>query len=83
MAKPPLKEIYIAALTHSGTAAVVDGRSSKYVTLADSKDDERFYFVGKSGSLRSGRTVTESYPVDPHLKSMLKKYYTKKIAPGA
>lgn len=58
MPKPTLQQRLVDALIASGRATLVDGRSSKYVTLR--RADGLLFFVGRNGALRYGKTVTAS-----------------------
>lgn len=46
----------------------VGSRSSRYVVLT--RDEISFYYVGKGGALRKGRTIASSFPMD-HMKAEL------------
>lgn len=68
-----LKDRYIAALIERGHC-LVTSKTGKYTTLTRASDGEgrmTFYFVGRSGALRAGRTVTESIPVSDRFKEAL------------
>jgi hypothetical protein len=64
----------VAALTARGET-LVPGRSTKYTVLTRTKRDTGeslgFYFVGRAGALRVGRTVTESIPVPEAVRARL------------
>jgi hypothetical protein len=64
----------VAALTARGET-LVPGRSTKYTVLTRTKRDTGeslgFYFVGRAGALRFGRTVTESIPVPVSIRKRL------------
>jgi hypothetical protein len=61
-----IRDRLVAALTAQGET-LVPGRSSKYIVLTRTSRETGqkigFYFVGRAGALRFGRTVTESIPV--------------------
>ncbi len=67
MAKKTLQERFIAALTAERYERVKE--THKYVVFR--RDAEYYYYVGKSGSLRFGRTVTSSIPVRNSFKAVL------------
>lgn len=54
-----IREKLVAGLTKRGSQ-VVDNRSKKYVSLSVPGEPDHFYFVGKAGALRSGRTIADS-----------------------
>jgi hypothetical protein len=64
----------VAALTAQGETLVPE-RSTKYTVLTRTKRDTGeslgFYFVGRAGALRVGRTVTESSPVPATIRRRL------------
>jgi hypothetical protein len=67
MPKQTLQQRYVVALEARG-AKIVSGKSRKYVTLAHTGN---VYYVGKAGSVRRGRTYTESVPISDRLKTSL------------
>lgn len=74
-----IKQRLIAGLTARGFRQV-PSKSRKFETFT--KDSENFYFVGKSGALRRGRTCTASVPADRFKNELLckeaeKAYYLK------
>lgn len=75
MAKRTLQQRFVSALLARGETEVK--RTSRYVVLTDqlttrSGPDNPFYFyVGRSGGLRQGRTVALSFPVSEKFKSSL------------
>lgn len=60
MKKQTKSEKIIAALEVFGCKRV-EGRTNKYVQLARPNKPGHFYFVGRNGSLREGRTVSSSF----------------------
>lgn len=68
MAKQTLQERFIAALVKKGLKEVK--RTTKYVVF-DRNDKATFYYVGKSGALRVGRTVSTSIPASIDTKYRL------------
>ena len=69
MAKPTLQQRLVDALIASGRGTPVTSRSRKYVTLK--RPDGGFYFVGKAGALRFGKTVTDSMAAPDEFKQRL------------
>lgn len=69
MAKPTLQQRLVEALVASGRGAPVESRSRKYITLK--RPDGRFFYVGKAGALRFGRTVSESMAAPDEFKQRL------------
>lgn len=59
----------ITALTVKGERRIDDHVSRKYVVFT--RADGGFYFIGKSGALRFGMTVTSSIPVSSRVKLAL------------
>lgn len=66
MAKPTRQELLCAFLTTKKGLKEVHGKTSKYRVFA--RKDGEFYFVGKNGSLRVGRNVSESVSLTPNPK---------------
>jgi hypothetical protein len=64
----------VAALIARGES-LVPKRSTKYTVLTRTRRDTGeslgFYFVGRAGALRVGRTVTESIPVPATIRRRL------------
>lgn len=48
---------------------VVEHRSTRFIAMT--KDNETFYFIGKSGALRRGRNVTDSRPIENAKQKLL------------
>lgn len=64
-----MREKFLVALKARG-ATEVDNRHSKFVKLTR-PSGEKFYFVGKSGSLRIGANVRTSVPASDDFKKRL------------
>jgi hypothetical protein len=64
----------VAALT-ARSETLVPGRSSNYTVLTRTSHETGqkigFYFVGRAGALRVGRTATESIPVPAAVRARL------------
>ena len=69
MARITLQQRLVDALVATGRGTLVESRSRKYVTLK--RPDGSFYFVGKAGALRFGKTVTASIAVPEDFKRRL------------
>ena len=69
MARITLQQRLIKALIATGRGMPVESRSRKYITLK--RPDGSFYFVGKAGALRFGKTVTASIAVPEDFKRRL------------
>jgi hypothetical protein len=67
--KPTLQQRLIDALIATGRGTVVDSRSRKYVTLK--RADGAFFYVGRNGALRYGRTVSASVAATDAFKQRL------------
>jgi hypothetical protein len=65
-----MRERFIEALKNRG-AEEVPSRSGKYVTLTRPNANGLFFFVGESGGLRTGKTVSRSAPVQDAYKKRL------------
>ena len=59
----------IEALIATGRGMPVESRSRKYITLK--RPDGSFYFVGKAGALRFGKTVSASMAAPEDFKRRL------------
>ena len=72
MAKATIREKLIEQLllTQSEVAPRSRKTTAKYVTFT-SNDPGVFYFVGKAGALRKGKTVTESYSLEGTVRDRL------------
>jgi hypothetical protein len=69
MPKPTLQQRLIEALIATGRGTRAQSRSRKYITLE--RPDGSFYFVGKAGALRFGKTVTASIAAPEDFKRRL------------
>jgi hypothetical protein len=69
MPKPTLQQRLIEALIATGRGTRVESRSRKYVTLK--RPDGSFYFVGRAGALRFGKTVTASMATPDEFRQRL------------
>ncbi|MBX6324333.1 MAG: hypothetical protein IRY94_21180 [Rhodospirillaceae bacterium] len=66
-----LHDRLVAGLEVHGWRVVEDARSTKYTVLTRDGGRGGFYYVGKAGALRVGRTVAESRPVPAALRARL------------
>jgi hypothetical protein len=69
MPKPTLQQRLIEALIATAGGTLVESRSRKYVTLK--RPDGSFYFVGKAGALRYGKTISTSIAAPEDFKRRL------------
>ncbi len=69
MPKPTLQQRLVGAIVASGRGTLIESRSRKYVTLK--RPDGGFYFVGKAGALRFGKTVSDSMAAPDEFKQRL------------
>jgi hypothetical protein len=69
MARITLQQRLIEALIATARGTLVESRSRKYVTLK--RPDGSFYFVGKAGALRFGKTVSASIAAPEDFKRRL------------
>ena len=69
MPKLTLQQRLVDALIASGRGAPVASRSRKYVTLK--RPDGSFFYVGKAGALRFGKTVSDSMAAPDEFKQRL------------
>ena len=69
MARITLQQRLVDALVATGRGTLVESRSRKYVTLK--RPDGGFYFVGKAGALRFGKTVSASMAAPEDFKRRL------------
>ncbi len=65
-----IRERLCAALEARGYTKV-ESRSRKYVTYTHADKPDRILFVGKSGALRAGKNVTESFAVETFKQKLL------------
>ena len=69
MPKPTLQQRLIDALITSGRGTLIESRSRKYVTLQ--RPDGSFFYVGKAGALRFGKSVSDSMAAPDEFKQRL------------
>ena len=69
MAKLTLQQRLVDALVATGRGAIIESRSRKYVTLK--RPDGSFFYVGKAGALRFGKTVADSVAAPDDFKKRL------------
>ena len=55
-----LRDQTIAGLLATGAAEVIPSPTSKYRTFRDHSRNDAYFFVGRSGALRYGETITGS-----------------------
>lgn len=65
-----IRDRYIKALTAQGEHELKNHKSRKYVVFTHHGFDG-YYFIGKSGALRYGPTVTNSWPMSSAAKAKL------------
>lgn len=75
MANATVHDRLVAALQRRGETVVSGSRSTRYTVLTRTRREtgERvgFYYVGKAGALRAGRTVADSHPVGADFRARL------------
>jgi len=69
MAKLTLQQRLIDALVASGRGTPVTSRSRRYLTLK--RPDGSFFYIGKAGALRFGKTVADSMAAPDEFKQRL------------
>ena len=69
MAKFTIQQSLVDALIASGRGTPVTSRSRKYVTLK--RPDGTFFYVGKAGALRFGKSVSDSMAAPDDFKKRL------------
>jgi hypothetical protein len=69
MPKPTLQQRLVDALVATGRGTMVQNRSRKHVTLK--RPDGSFFYVGKAGALRFGKTVSGSIAAPDDFKRRL------------
>jgi hypothetical protein len=69
MPKPTLQQRLVDALVATGRGTIVPSRSRKYVILK--RPDGSFFYVGKTGALRFGKSVNDSMPAPYDFKRRL------------
>ena len=65
-----LQERYITALQLRGSQ-IVPSRSGKYVIMTRPEKPGTFYFIGRAGAVRYGRTATQSFAAGDKWKAWL------------
>jgi hypothetical protein len=69
MPKTTLQQRLVDALVATGRGTIVPSRSRRYVTLE--RPDGSFFYVGKAGALRFGKTVSGSVAAPEDFKRRL------------
>jgi hypothetical protein len=69
MPKTTLQQRLVDALVATGRGTIIESRSRKYVTLK--RPDRTFFYVGKAGALRFGKTATDSVTAPDDFKRRL------------
>ncbi len=69
MPKTTLQQRLVDALVATGRGTIVPSRSRKYITLE--RPDKSFFYVGRNGAVRFGRTVTDSVAAPEDFKRRL------------
>ncbi len=69
MTKPTLQKRLVDVLVATGRGTIIESRSRRYVTLK--RPDGSFFYVGKAGALRFGKTVTDSMAAPDEFKQRL------------
>ncbi len=69
MPKPTLQQRLVDALIATGRGTIIESRSRRYVTLK--RPDGSFFYVGKAGALRFGKTLTDSMAAPDEFKQRL------------
>jgi hypothetical protein len=69
MPKLTLQRRLVEVLVATGRGTLVQSRSRKYVTLE--RPDGTFFYVGKAGALRFGKTVSKSMAAPDDFKRRL------------
>ena len=69
MPKLTLQQRLVDALVTTGRGTIVQSRSRKYITLE--RADGSFFYVGKAGALRFGKTLTDSMAAPDEFKQRL------------
>ena len=68
-----LHDKYVVALARLGSKVVENARTRKYTVVSTPilRNPPVFYFIGKSGAVRFGRTITSSVSLDERRKARL------------
>ena len=69
MPKPTLQQRLVDALVATGRGTIVQSRSRKHITLK--RPDGSFFYVGRNGALRYGKTVSGSIAAPDDFKRRL------------
>lgn len=69
-----IAEMLVVALVDFGCKEIVPSGSKRYRKFTSPVRDDRFYWVGKNGALRFGRTVTYSTSREESRATFLKRY---------
>ena len=69
MPKLTLQQRLVDALVVTGRGTIVQSQSRRYVTLE--RPDGSFFYVGKAGALRFGKTVSDSMTAPDDFKRRL------------
>jgi hypothetical protein len=69
MPKTTLQQRLVDALVATGRGTILQSRSRKHVTLE--RPDGSFFYVGKAGALRYGKTVSKSMAAPNDFKRQL------------
>lgn len=69
MPKTTLQQRLVDALVATGRGTIVPSRSRRYVTLE--RPDGSFFYVGKAGALRYGKTASGSIAAPDDFKRRL------------
>lgn len=73
-----LREQFVKALESAGERQV-PSRSSKFLTFTRTRTDY-FWFIGKSGALRYGKTSTKSFAAPDWMKRQVLGTATRQVA---
>jgi hypothetical protein len=79
MPKQTQQEKLSHGLAVLGHKQVLDARTARFLVFADAYLADRFYYVGKAGSLRVGRNLSASIPHDRLKKAILNDFQDKEI----
>ncbi len=69
MPKLTLQQRLVEALVATGRGTIIPSRSRKYITLE--RPDKSFFYVGRNGALRFGKTVSTGVAAPEVLKRRL------------
>jgi hypothetical protein len=69
MPKTTLQQRLVNALVATGRGIIVQSRSRKYVTLE--RLDQSFFYAGRNGALRFGKTISNSMAAPEDFKRRL------------